>query len=71
MGGSTPVAEPRRSTAASGSSSRPESNWSNRQIAEIAGVSHDTVNRAANQLDEIVQLDRPSKTLGADGSQVT
>ena len=42
-------------------------NWSNRQIAEIAGVSHDTVNRAARELDEIVQLDRPTETLGADG----
>ena len=40
-----------------------ESNWSNRQIAEIAGVSPDTVDRTArNQA-----VDRPAETLGADG----
>lgn len=35
-----------------------DSNWSNRQIAAVAGVSHDTVNRAARGVDEIVHVDR-------------
>jgi len=39
------------------------SDWSNRQIAAVAGVSPDTVDRTArNQA-----VDRPAKTLGADG----
>jgi hypothetical protein len=41
-----------------------ESNWSNRQIAEVAGVNEDTVRE---RLRENPQLDRPAKTLGADG----
>lgn len=41
-----------------------ESNWSNRQIAEIAGVDEGTVR---NQLRNVPQLDRPTETLGADG----
>lgn len=41
-----------------------ESNWSNRQIAAVAGVDEDTVRE---QLRENPQLERPAKTLGADG----
>lgn len=41
-----------------------ESNWSNRQIAAIAGVDEGTVR---NQLRNIPQLERPTETLGADG----
>lgn len=41
-----------------------ESNWSNRQIAAVAGVDEGTVR---NQLRNIPQLDRPAETLGADG----
>ena len=41
-----------------------ESNWSNRQIAAVAGVSEGTV-RA--ELRSSTQLDRPPETLGADG----
>jgi len=40
-----------------------ESNWSNRQIAAVAGVSRNTV----NQLAQVVPVDRPAETLGADG----
>lgn len=41
-----------------------ESDWSNRQIAAVAGVDESTV-RA--QLRDFPQLDRPAETLGADG----
>jgi hypothetical protein len=45
-----------------------ESNWSNRQIAAVAGVGRTSVNEAANQLAESGQLaERPTETLGADG----
>lgn len=40
-----------------------ESNWSNRQIAEIAGVSEITVRRTATN----DAVERPAETLGADG----
>jgi hypothetical protein len=41
-----------------------ESNWSNRQIAAVAGVSHQTVARVA----QVVQMDHVRKpALGADG----
>lgn len=42
-----------------------ESNWSNRQIAAVAGVSHQTVGRELVQMDQLPQ--RPAETLGADG----
>lgn len=42
-----------------------ESNWSNRQIAAVAGVSRETVRRIATSTD--VPVDRPAETLGADG----
>ena len=41
-----------------------ESNWSNRQIAAVAGVDEGTVR---NELRNIPQLERPAETLGADG----
>lgn len=41
-----------------------ESNWSNRQIAAVAGVSEGYVRK---QLRTDTQLERPAKTLGADG----
>lgn len=41
-----------------------ESNWSNRQIAVVAGVDEGTVR---NQLRKVPQLERPPETLGADG----
>jgi hypothetical protein len=44
-----------------------ESNWSNRQIAAVAGVSRSTVGREADELAQMGQLDRPTETLGADG----
>lgn len=42
-----------------------ESDWSNRQIATIAGVSEPTVRRVATASFDAV--DRPAETLGADG----
>ena len=42
-----------------------ESNWSNRQIAEIAGVSNQTVMRARTAPNGAVDAE-PAKTLGAD-----
>lgn len=42
-----------------------ESNWSNRQIADVAGLSEITVRRTAT----FVAVDRPAETLGADGKQ--
>lgn len=43
-----------------------ESNWSNRQIAAVAGVSRNTVNELAQT---VPVEDRPAKTLGADGKE--
>lgn len=43
------------------------SDWSNRQIAAVAGVHHDTVDRAAKELAENRQFERPAATLGSDG----
>lgn len=43
-----------------------QSDWSNRQIAAVAGVGKDTVRRMATGADAPVQ-DRPAETLGADG----
>ncbi|HSW43080.1 MAG TPA: hypothetical protein VLM76_11280 [Patescibacteria group bacterium] len=42
-----------------------ESNWSNRQIAAVAGVSHTLVNEIATGSD--LPVPRPAETLGADG----
>lgn len=42
-----------------------ESNWSNRQIAAVAGVSPQTVGRMATVPNGTVE-DRPAETLGAD-----
>lgn len=42
-----------------------ESNWSNRQIAAVAGVDEATVRRASTAANAAVE--RPDKTLGADG----
>lgn len=42
-----------------------ESDWSNRQIAEVAGISHQTVGRMATGPDGPVE--RGPETLGADG----
>lgn len=45
-----------------------ESNWSNRQIAAVAGVSPQTVTNVVAELSTNGQLpDRPTETLGADG----
>lgn len=42
-----------------------ESNWSNRQIAAVAGVGEATVRRTASS----GAVERPAKTLGADGKE--
>lgn len=44
-----------------------ESNWSNRQIAAVAGVSPQTVGRIADTTVPSGTVDRPAETLGADG----
>jgi hypothetical protein len=44
-----------------------ESNWSNRQIAAVAGVSDMTVGRIAKATASDVAVERPAETLGADG----
>lgn len=43
------------------------SNWSNRQIATVTGVSHPTVGRIAAATGSSVPVDRADETLGADG----
>ncbi|MGD0861756.1 MAG: hypothetical protein ABSA21_03225 [Candidatus Limnocylindrales bacterium] len=43
------------------------SNWSNRQIAEVAGVSHPTVGKVRAELEKTYQLEPAAETLGADG----
>lgn len=43
-----------------------ETNWSNRQIAAVAGVSPQTVGRVATTVPDGT-VDRPTETLGADG----
>lgn len=44
-----------------------ESNWSNRQIAAVAGVSHPTVAKVKAELESDYQF--PVTTLGADGKE--
>ncbi len=44
-----------------------ETNWSNRQIAAVAGVSHPTVAAVARSPGKDLPVDRPATTLGADG----
>lgn len=44
-----------------------QSDWSNRQIAAVAGVDHTTVGRIAARTGAFAPVDRPTETLGADG----
>lgn len=44
-----------------------ESNWSNRQIAAVAGVTPQAVDYHAKQLPKDLAVERPAETLGADG----
>jgi len=44
-----------------------ESNWSNRQIAEVAGVDEGTVRNVIKRTAEVSAVERPAQTLGADG----